>query len=500
MGSKENKKWKSDFLRKKRVKMNFLSQAQKEIIHKSSLRLLEKVGVNVFLPEAVDLLKKAGAEVIDNKRVKIPSDIIEAALETAPKNIEIYNRDGDLAMQLKDYNSYYGTGPTIQYVYDVYSGKRRPTGKKDIENASLICDYLPNIDFVLTMGMTGGIDPKSKGINPMLTDRYDFEAMLTNTIKPLIFSCWSVDGLSDIYDMAIAVCGNEEIFFRKPFIIYFGEPVSPLQHDKDALECLMFSAQKGIPTIYSSYPLMGATGPVTSAGVLALSNAEFLSGLAISQLVRKGAPVIYSSGGGPMDMRTSTTPYNAPEALIGEVASKEMALFYGLPNFSYGGVTDSKMFDQQAGYEAALSLFQSTVMGSNLIHDVGYMETGLTASWELIVMVNEAIEQVKKFAYGFEVNDETLAIDLIEKVGPGGNFLTEDHTLKHFKEVWYPKLMNRDIYENWSAAGSKTLAEVCNEKAKWILENHKPKPLKKEVKMKIDEILERSKHNIRDSK
>ena len=486
-----NRQSNNDFLTKRRPQLQLLSSDQIYQIHLSSLEILERTGVKVLLPEAVNLLREAGADVTDNNRVRIPSFLVEEALSFAPQRITISDRNGKPAMFLEGHNSYYGTGPTIQFIYDVYSGKKRNTTKEDIEKAALICDYLPNIDFVLTMGMTGGINPASQGMDPKITDRYDFEAMLLNTTKPLMFSSWSLAGLSDIYDMAVAVKGSAENFRRNPFIIHYAEPTTPLQHAPEPLQELLFCAEKGIPIVYIPSGVTGGTAPVTLAGALALSNAEFLSGLVIAQLKHKGAPIIYGGGASPMDMHTTVNLYSGPEFYLNHIALKEMASYYGLPDFNTGGCTDAKILDQQAAIESTFSLLQAGLAGSSLVHDVGYMESGLTASWESIVMADEIIDEIKHFLKGIEVNKETLAVEVIDRVGPGGNFLTEEHTLKHFKEIWYPKLINRDTYENWVRDGSKPLGKVLNEKVKWILENHKPEPLSEEVKGKIKEILER---------
>jgi len=472
-----NRQLNNDFLVRRRPQLQLLSFDQIYQIHLSSLGILERTGVNVFLPEAVDLLREAGADVTDKHRVRIPSCLVEEALRVAPHRITISDRNGKPAMFLEGHNSYYGTGPTTQFVLDVYSGKRRTTTKEDIEKAALICDYLPNIDFVSTMGMSGGINPSSRGMNPQITDRYDFEAMLSHTTKPLMFSNWSLAGLSDIYDMAIVVRGSAENFRRSPFIMHYAEPTTPLQHASEPLQELLFCAEKGIPLIYASGPVMGGTAPVTIAGALALSNAEFLSGLVITQLKRKGAPVIYGGGISPMDMHTTVSMYGGPEFYLSQIALKEIASYYGFPDFNIGGCTDAKVLDQQAAIEASFSLLQAGLVGSNLIHDIGYMESGLTACWELIIMADEIIDKIKRLLKGVEINKETLATEAIDKVGPGGNFLMEEHTLKHFKEIWYPKLTNRDIYENWVRDGSKPLGKVLNEKAKWILENYKPESL-----------------------
>jgi trimethylamine--corrinoid protein Co-methyltransferase len=474
-----------------RPSLQFLSSEQAKRIHQASLRLLETVGVRIHLPEAVDLLKSAGAEMREGSTVRIPRGLVEDALKTAPRSISVGNRKGDTAMVLQAGNSYYGTGPTIQYVYDPETGRRRETDYEDIEKAARLCDYLPNIDFVMPMGMTAGVDPASRGTDPKMTDRFDFAAMLRNTTKPLMCSCWTVEGLADIYEMAVAVRGGEQTFRDNPLFILFRQPVSPLSHDAEPLRAVLYCADKGIPMCYASYPLMGATGPATLAGAVALSNAEFLSGLLIGQLRRAGAPVIFNAGGGPMDMRAGSTPYNAPESYLGEMAGRAMGQFYGMPNYSYGGLTDSKLLDEQAGAEAALSLFQSTLAGSTLIHDVGYMDTGMTASWELIVLGDEIIGHLKRIMAGIDLRDEQLALEVIETVGPGGNFLMEDHTLRHYRDVWYPQVINREEYSVWAGKGAKPLREVLRERVRWILENHQPERLPDAVEKRVEAVLKR---------
>lgn len=480
----------SDFLVRRRPKLEVLSVDQRHEVHLASLEILERTGVDVLLPEAVDLLREAGADVTGKSRVRIPSYLVEEALRHAPNRIIISDRNGKPAMYLEGHNIYYGTGTDTQFVVDAF-GNRRPSGGDDVEKAALICDYLPNIDFV---GSMGGVNKKE--VDPRISDRHNFARMLCNTTKPIMFTAWSLEGLSDIYEMAAAVRGSAENFRRSPFIFHYAEPVTPLTHAPDSLQKLLFCVEKGIPIIYVCAGITGGTTPATLAGALALSNAEFLSGLVIAQLKRKGAPVVFGGGSTPMDMRTTVNLYSGPEFCLMHTALKEMASYYGLPDFNTAACSDSKILDQQAAIDYTFSVIQAGLIGSNIIHDVGYLESGLSACWEGIVMADEIIDQVRHFLKGIEVNKETLALDVIDKVGPGGNFLAEDHTVRHFKETWYPKLGNRDTYENWARAGSKPLAVVLNEKVEWILENHKPEPLSEEVKGIIGEILERANHEL----
>ncbi len=477
-----------------RPQLRVLTKDKIEQIHQASLKVLSQTGVKVLLPEAVELMADAGCDVIDSDLVKIPSRLVEECLDSAPSSITVFDRNGQPALQLEGQNIHFGTGPTIQYVIDVETGQRRDTTMEDITKAARIVDYLPNLDYAMTMGMSGGIDPYSQGLNPVVTDRFDFAAMLLNTTKPLMFSNWNVEGLSDCYEMALAVRGGSESNFRKsPFIMVYCEPTTPLIHDRDPLELALFCAEKSIPLLNVSGPVAGASAPVTLAGCLVLSNTEMLSGLVIAQLKNKGAPVIYGGGASPLDMRTSVNLYGGPQFCLDHIALKELADFYNLPDFNTGGCTDAKTLDQHAAIDYTMSLVQSALVGSNLIHDVGYMESGYTACWEGIVMADEIIDYLKNFLKGIPVDKESLALDLIHKQGPGGSFVAEKHTFDHFRSVWYPKLMNRDSHANWTKAGSKDLKTKLTEKVQDILANHRPEPLDEQIVRTVEGILERAK-------
>jgi len=477
----------SYFLKQTRPRLQFLTDDQRQEIHMASLEVLERTGVNVMLPEAIVLLKEAGAYVIDESRVKIPSFLVEEALRSAPSRITIYDREGKPVMYLEGYNSYFGPGTDTPYVIDIESGQRRPACGDDVNQVARLCDALPNIDFVACMG---GMSPDE--CDPKLSDRHNFYRILANTTKPILYTAWSLDGMVAIHKMAITVRSNEDDFRTKPFIIQYAEPITPLQHTSESLEKLLFCAEKGIPVAYVSAPIMGATSPVTVAGNLVLQNAEFLSGLVIAQLHRKGAPVIYGGGGTPMDMRSSVNIFNGPEPFLVHAAAKEMASFYGLPDFNTGGCSDSKVFDQQASAEAAVSLLQAAMTGSSLVHDVGYLNSGMTASLELILMADEMIDQIKHILKGIHLDSATLAVDVIAGVGPGGNYLANDHTNLNFRKIWYPRFFDRTNYDTWKAHGAKDLGSVLTKRVRSILQSHQPEPLTAENQKEIENILNSS--------
>ncbi len=464
--------------------LQMLSENQLEELHLATLEVLRRTGVDVLEEEARELLKKAGAKV-DGVRVRIPPHLVEWAVRTAPSRVVLCDRDGNPAIYLEDSKGYYGTGSDTHNIIDPYIGERRRTVKADIANVAKLCDYLPNIDFVMCMGI-------AHNVTMSISDLHHFEAMVNNTKKPIVFTAWSLENLKDIIEMAEATAGGSEALRYNPFIALYGEPISPLSLALEGTEKLLYMANKGLPQVWTPGISQGATAPVTLAGTVVQGNAESLVGLTVAQLKREGAPFIYGGAALLMDMSTTVAAYNAPEFLMALAAWADLAHYYKLPVWSFAGCSDSKVFDQQAALEGAMITFVAAFSGGNLIHDVGYIESGLTTSFEMLVVSDEAIGMVKRFMQGIEVNEETLALDVIDKVGPGGHFLAEDHTYRHFRENWFPKLIDRGNYESWVEEGKRTLGQRASDKVKEILETHTPEPLPEEVKEELSKIIERA--------
>jgi trimethylamine--corrinoid protein Co-methyltransferase len=248
-------------------------------------------------------------------------------------------------------------------------------------------------------------------------------------------------------------------------------------------------AEQALPIVHSPAPMMGGTAPVTLAGGLALGNAEVLSSLAIHQLARHGAPFVYGSGLHHMDMKTTISVYGAPEFQLARVAVAEMGRFYGLPTWGYAGHSDSCAMDEQAASDAACSVLVALLAGNNLVHDVGYLEAGLTTSPEMIVLTAELISMMRRFMEGVSFDAESLALEVIRSVGPGGDFLTARHTLKHFRELWQPTLFDRRRAEDWIAAGSRRLGERLRDRTVTLVKEHRPEPLPDSVRDEIDYVL-----------
>lgn len=459
-----------------------LSEDEQKRIYSAALEVLEHTGMRIQGEEAVALLAEGGAEV-SGDMVYIPSYLVEKSLKSVPKQVLIYTRDGKLAMRLGGSNSYFGTGSDCPYILDSFTGERRKSTKRDVEQATVICDALPNIDFMMSMGL---ISDES----PTVTDLHQFQAMAFNTKKPIVFTSLDSHGAEDIIKIAAVIVGGEEELRKRPFIIHYVEPTSPLVISKDAVDRLLLSADKGIPVVFTPGPMAGATSPVTLAGTLVTSLAESLGGVVISQLRREGLPLIVGGALGIMDMRTAVTPYGGPEFYLLNCAISELCKFIQIPMFGAAGCSDAKRIDEQAAIESSLSVITQILSGANLIHDIGYLDLGLTGSFDMIVMNDEIIAMAKRFMRGINTDDEHLALEVTDNVGPGRSYLTEKHTLKHFKtEHWEPKLMDRGNYERWVKKGRKGFDERVNEKVKSILAEHKPEPLEEDKQEEVLRII-----------
>jgi len=475
----------ADFAVRNTPVLRFTTPQQIQEIHNATLEVLRRTGVKVYEEEALGLLKEAGADV-QGELVRIPEFLVEEALRSAPSSIAVSSRNGSRAMALEAGKVYFGTGSDTPMILDHETGAMRPTLKSDVVRNAIICDHLPNIDFVMSMGLVSDVPTH-------VSDLHQFEAMLANTEKPLVYTAHDRQELAYILEMAELVAGGEDEFRRNPFAVLYAEPISPLMHSKEAVEKLLYCAQKGAPVIYTVGIMAGATAPVTSAGLLVVANAELLSGLVMAQLKRKGTPVIYGGMVTAMDMATGIFSYSAPELYLRQAIFTEMARFYGLPIFGVGGCSDSCAFDQQAGFEQAYSLLMASLSGVNLVHDVGYLGQGMVASHEMLVMSNEGIGLFKRLLRGIEVGPEDLALDAIHEVGPGGHFVQHEHTLRHFRqEMWVPRLFNRKSPEVWKRSGSLTLGERVKEEVTRILQEHHPKALARETLAGMAEILRRA--------
>jgi len=463
-----------------------LSDDQLEMLHLGALELLRRTGIRFHHDEALEMLADAGAFVSDGNLVKFPARLVEEAIASVPERVVMCDRDGEPGMYLEDQKVFFGTGSDCLNLLDPETGEHRKFTQDDLIDAYHLCDALPNIHFVMSVGIPNDVDPD-------LTYDVQMALMLEHTTKPLVFVTNDLASCQRAIDMAAAVAGGYEALREQQHILLYSEPSSPLQQSETAVDKLLLMAEYELPVVHSPGPLMGGTAPITIAGGLVMSLAEILSGLVVHQMTNPGAPFIFGAGLHHMDMKSTQICYGGPEFQLTKAAIAQLGRWYGMPTWGYAGCSDAKVMDEQASAEAMLSVLMAKLTGANLIHDVGYMESGLTTSFEMIVLTDELVAMTDALINGIEVSDETLMLDELHQVGPGGHFLDTDATMERFQDFWYPDLMSRVIRETWLERGGTTLGERLNEKVKIIVKEHQPRPLEPEKKERLQEILERAK-------
>jgi len=451
-------------------------------IHQASRRILHNTGVQVFQEEGRKLLKEAGANVEDTL-VKIPPSLVEWSLATAPNSFNLYRSGSEeVAIKLDGENVYFGPGSDTLHYLDPGTGIRRDFQLVDIADCARVCDALPEINFVMSMGVPRDV-PAGRYY------RHQYATLLRNTTKPMVVVCGNLQDMETISAMAASVAGGMDRLIKFPNFLVYSEPSTPLQHSIEATDKLLFCAHHSIPITHSPAPMMGGTAPVTLAGAVALGNAEFLSSLVMHQLKKPGAPFLYGHGVHNLDMKSMISAYGSPEYQLARVMAAEMGRFYDLPVWGYAGHSDSKVPDGQAAADAQIQVLVALLAKTNLNHDVGYLEAGLTHSPEYMVLTNEIIAMTRVFTQGVCLDDEYLALEVIDQVGPGGEFMTHDHTLAHWREHWVPKLYDRQRLDRWEKQGSKDINVRLREKTIGLLESHKAVSLSSSAESEIEKLL-----------
>jgi trimethylamine--corrinoid protein Co-methyltransferase len=464
-------------------RLRVLSEDQIEQIVSAALDVLQKTGTRVYSAEALRLLAEAGCVIEDDNLVHIPPWLVKTSLHSAPGRIVLTGRDRARQVTLEKNQINFGTGSDCPFIVDPHTGQRRRYTFVDVYRAAKIADALPNIDFHMSLGLTSDV--------PIGTyDRHQFRAMLRGTAKPLVVTAVDTDGLADQMAMACAVIGGVDEWRKRPLFAVYIEPSSPLSNSVEAMDKLLYAAENDIPVIYTPCPISGATAPATLAGTLAQGLAECLTGVVVAQLKQRGAAVIVGGVMSLLDMSTTILSYGAPELVLLSAAMTNVAQYLGLPMFSTAGCSDAKTLDQQAAIEATLSIAFAALSGANLIHDVGYLESGLQGSYDMLVLADEIIGMVKRVLRGVPVDAERLALDVIDRVGPGGHYLMDDHTLRFFRtEFWMPALLDRANHETWQANGAKTLAARVHDRVLDLIAEYEPPHLPDKIERQLEAIV-----------
>ena len=460
-------------------RMEILSDDQMDRFHYAALEILERLGVRITHPKGLELLDAAGCKVVDNQ-VFFPPWVVENALATAPHRLVLGNRDNTRAVQLEDRRTWFG--PTLDCInyLDPDTGERSPCVSKHIKVMSRLCDKLDNYSWNMTLGL-------SDDYPATMADKVASRVAMEFCRKPTVCCCADVESLNEIYEMALLCQGGRDNFERNPFLLHLADPVSPLLYYDPVVAKIIFCAEKKIPLINFPGIQAAGTAPATLAGTIVQASAESLSGLVLHQMANPGAPFIYGAFATIMDMRTTVFSYGAIEMAMMVGAMAQISQRYGLPFFGTAGCTDSQVVDIQAAVEGSLQDLVSASVGEGLVHDThSWLDHGSTVSPAYFVLGQEILGMVKQFMGGITVTDDSLALDVIAKVGSGGNFLREKHTMQNFKSMFYSDLFDRLQYESWQNKGAQSIEQRLKEKTLALIASPDANPLSPEIVKELD--------------
>ncbi|MDQ7783836.1 MAG: trimethylamine methyltransferase family protein [Desulfomonilaceae bacterium] len=431
-------------------------------------RILGESGIRITDRSCLDELRRAGAAVdYDSERVRFPGDWLDDILQTAPRRFVLYSRDGRNDVHLGEGKVHFTNGGRVFQILNMATGGSRRTMLRDVARTAALVDRLDNIRFYIIACQAHDIDAENYHLN-------DFYNSFNHTTKHVMGGCDHVHGAEQMWKLASIVAGGEEKFRERPFASVITNPISPLTIESTTLSILRFCSTHGIPVTCAPAPIAGATAPATLAGTLAQMHAEALAGVALTQVFQPGAKVLYGAVPSAMDLRTMSFTMGSVETALMNAFAVHLAKLYDLPIYASGGTTESKRPDIQSGVEKMFSSLLVAMAGGDCIHlAAGMLDSCNSISYEQYVIDNEVIGMIHRVLAGIEVNEETLAFDVVNKVGPGGNYVIEDHTIEHMMdEYFYPVLAVRSNFDIWEGRGRPDMLTRAHDMVERILEEN----------------------------
>lgn len=471
----------TDEVKTQKPLIQYLSKNQVEMIHEGSLGLLEKTGIEVDHEAGLKVLAEAGAKVdFQEKRVRIPPGLVVRCLETVPDRFTLAARNPERDCPLVPGGTPFSrNGGGADFTIDLHTGKFRPMLYADVSSYFKLMDALDGISFIAPVF---GHDMPVVGRDILM-----LREAFANTDKPIHLRAFSGETLKYMFEMAVIVAGSKEALKERPIVSLLEAPISPLKFLDVTVDALWLCGEYGIPLDVCVMPIAGGTGPMTMAGNVQLLNTEFLAGVVISQLAHPGAPLQYAPRPMAMDMRTGFSLAGSVELGMMAAAGAQMAHFYNVPVSLHGPWTDSMTHDGQSTFERMYMTIMAALAGANVLVGAGMMQQSLVISYEQLIIDDEINRTAFRAVQGFEIDEERLGANVISKVGPGGNFVAEEHTLKYLRgERYVPSLLYRDSREAWEASGSKTFVARAKDRALSILEEHQPNPLPEDISKELD--------------
>ena len=461
-----------------------LSNEEIRKIDETSKEILEETGVKVLSENALDIYKQAGCKVdYDRKIVKVPSKLVERCIKSCPSEYKLFSRDKDSYLDFGKNVGYCASGHNAIYMLDLETLERRPATKEEVGNFAKISDALDNIHIVGVEAMPQDVHPKSSILHAI-------DTVVNNTNKHIFYSPENVDETRASLEM-LKIINDGERLQETPIAICQLSPISPLTWSKGTIEAVAEVSKAGLPLCFLPQPYCGVTSPITLAGTLVTNNAETLSGLVLTQLINEGTPVIYGAAWTTFEMNKGTVLIGTPERCLLSVGGSQIAKYYKIPSHCIAFDTDSNIYDEQNGFEKIFNLIATLQSGINLVVNAGMFSTGMTVSYEQLIVDAEMASFVYRYLKGIEVNKDTLSKEVIKKVGQHESYMMEPQTMKYIRlgEHAPYKVSNRDVYENWKSKGKPSITDNARKLAMEIIKNHKPKQLSKIKQEKLKEII-----------
>ena len=471
-------------IKTRRPQLELLSKEFIEKIIGEAYALLEKHGIFIENSEGRKLLREAGMKVNDStQKAYIKPALVEECLCSAPSSIRMYDRDGEREYFVGGDSVHFNPGSAAVTILDHETSEARKPVTGDLVAFARLTDYLEHINFQST-GLV------SSDVPDIISDSYRLYIGLQFSKKPVVTGTFRVEGFRPMYEMLVAVRGSERELAEKPLAIFDACPSPPLKWSNLTAQSLIDCARAGIPSEVISMGMTGATSPVTIAGTLVQHVAENISGLVICQLAKKGAPVIFGGSPSSFDMRKGTTPMGAIETMMIDSAYSQIGRYLNLPTHAYMGLSDSKINDSQAGFESGIGAVLASLSGINVVSGPGMMNFESCQSLEKLIIDNEICGMAYRIAEGVSQRDEPLALHIFENFTPETQFLSLPHTRKWYREEHtFPKLADRDTYDQWVSSGKKTIADRASEEVKRVLSENPLSLLDRDIIRELERIM-----------
>ncbi|MBF0210922.1 MAG: trimethylamine methyltransferase family protein [Desulfamplus sp.] len=453
----------------------YFTNEETEQIHDATMRIMEEVGLDIKYEPAREVLQKGGCKV-DGVRVYFPRKVVEEQIKNAPSEFTLYARNSDKNILIGGDSVAFMPCYGAPFINNLDEGRREST-LKDYQNFAKLAYSIPYID------ITGGMMAEPNDVPIEKRNALMIYSSMKYSDKPFMGAGTGQQGAKETIKMASMVFGSEEEMAKKPPFISILCSLTPLSYDDKMCGGIIEYAEAGMPQLISSLSIAGATSPVTMEGTLVVQNAEVLAGITLAQLVRPGTPVVFAGSSSSAAMRYGTLSIGAPEMAVNTAATAQMARFYRLPSRGGGALSDAKMVDAQAGFEAMQSQLMATLTGINFVlHSAGILEGYIVASYEKFIIDSEICGMCKRIKRGESITADKLAVDVIKQVGAGGEYLTNMHTFNHFKkEIYTPILEEKDNFASWLKKGGISIEKRANAKWKELLEKYQEPELPKDA-------------------